>query len=117
MRHQVKGKTLGREKAPREAMMRNLATSFVVYEKIKTTEAKARVLRPMVEKIITLSKKDTLHNRRQLLKVLYLEAAVKKAFEVLGPRFLERKGGYTRIVKLPARKNDGAKMAILELVD
>ncbi|HLD28254.1 MAG TPA: 50S ribosomal protein L17 [Patescibacteria group bacterium] len=117
MRHQKKGKTLGRKAAPRRAMMRSLATSFIIYEKIKTTEAKARLLKPKVEKLITVSKEDTLHNRRQALKVLYLQGAVKKLFEVIGPRFKERKGGYTRLVKLPPRKNDGAEMAILELVD
>ena len=117
MRHQKKGKTLGRKKEPREAMLRNLATSFIIYEKIKTTQAKAKVLRPIVEKIITLSKKDTLHNRRQVLKTLYLEDATKKAFDVIGPRYKDRNGGYTRIVKLPPRKNDGAEMAVLELVE
>ena len=117
MRHKKKGKTLGRKKAPREALIRGLATSFVIYEKIKTTHAKAKVLRPVVEKIITLAKKDTLHNRRQAIKVLYLEDAVKKLFEVIGPKYKERKGGYTRIVKLNPIKNDSAKMSILELVE
>lgn len=117
MRHQKKGKTLGRKAAPRKALMRSLATSFMVYEKITTTKAKATVLRPMVEKLITLGKVDTLHNRRQVLKVLYLEGATKKVFEVLGPRFKDRKGGYTRIVKLPRRAGDAAEMAVLETVD
>ncbi len=117
MRHQKKGKTLGRKAAPRKALMRSLATSFIIYEKIKTTKAKAKSLKPIVEKIITLGKKDTLHNRRQVLKVLYLEGAVKKLFEVIGPRFKERKGGYTRLVKLPRRQNDRAEMAILELME
>ena len=98
-------------------MLRSLATSFFIYEKIRTTEAKARVTRPIVEKLITLAKKDTLSNRRQALKYLYLQGAVKKLFEVLGPRFKERKGGYTRIVKLMPRKNDSAKMASLQLVE
>ena len=117
MRHQKSGKTLGRKKAPREAMLRNMATSFIIYEKIKTTKAKAKVLRPIVEKIITLAKKDTLHNRRQADKFLYLEDATKKAFDVLGPKYKERNGGYTRIIKLPPRKNDGAEMAVLELAN
>ena len=98
-------------------MQRNLVTSFIIYEKIKTTEAKARVLRPLVEKIITLAKVNTLHHRRQALKTLYLPATVKKLFEVIGPKYQGRKGGYTRLVKLPPRKNDGAKMAVLELVE
>lgn len=116
MRHNRKGKVLGRTKAPREALLRSLATSFVVYEKIKTTQAKAKALRPIVEKLITLSKNDTLHTRRQALKYLYTEGAVKKLFEVLGPKYKERKGGYTRIVKLGARPNDAAEVAIIELV-
>ncbi|MEK7653549.1 MAG: 50S ribosomal protein L17 [Patescibacteria group bacterium] len=117
MRHRKKGKIFGREKAPREAMLRNLATSFIIYEKIKTTKAKAKATRPLVEKLITLAKKDTLANRRQAYKFLYIDGAVKKLFEVLGPKFKERKGGYTRIVKISPRKNDGAEMAILELVE
>jgi len=117
MRHQKKGKKLGRTAAPRKALFRSLVTSFVIYEKIKTTQAKAKALRPIAEKMITLAKKDTLHNRRQALKELYVEDAVKKLFEVIGPRYKERNGGYTRIVKLMPRKNDGAEMAILELVE
>ena len=117
MRHQKKGKTLGRKAAPRKALMRSLATSFIVYEKIKTTKAKAKQVKPIVEKLITLGKKDTLANRRQALKYLYLENAVKKLFEVIGPRVKSRPGGYTRIIKLAPRKNDGAEMATLELVD
>ena len=116
MRHNRKGKSLGRTKAPREALMRSLVTSFVVYEKIKTTTAKAKALRPLVEKYITMGKTDTLHNRRQALKFLYTEGAVKKLFEVIGPKYKDRKGGYTRIVKLAPRQNDGAEVAIIELV-
>lgn len=117
MRHKKKGKTLGRKKAPRLALIRGLVTSFIIYEKIKTTQAKAKVLRPVVEKLITLSKNDILHNRRQAIKILYLEEAVKKLFEVIGPKYKGRQGGYTRIIKLNPRKNDSAKMAILELVE
>lgn len=98
-------------------MFRNLATSFFIYEKIRTTEAKAKALRPIVEKLITLAKNDTLANRRQALKFLYLQGAVKKLFEVLGPKFKQRNGGYARIVKLAPRKNDSAKMASLQLVE
>jgi large subunit ribosomal protein L17 len=116
MRHNRKGKTLGREKAPRVALMRSLATSFVIHGKIKTTQAKAKALRPIVEKLITLSKNDTLHNRRRALSYLYTDGSVKKLFEALGPRYQDRKGGYTRIVKLISRANDGAEMAIIELV-
>ncbi|MFA6228144.1 MAG: 50S ribosomal protein L17 [Patescibacteria group bacterium] len=116
MRHNRKGKVLGREKAPREALLRSLVTSLVVYEKIKTTKAKAQVTRPKVEKLITLAKNDTLHNRREALKVLYTQGAVKKLFEVLGPKYKDRKGGYTRIVKLAPRVNDGAEVAIIEFI-
>jgi large subunit ribosomal protein L17 len=116
MRHNRKGKSLGRTKDPRKALMRSLATSFVVYEKIKTTQAKAKALRPVVEKLITLGKNDTLHNRRLALKFLYTDGAVKKLFEVVGPKYKERKGGYTRIIKIAPRVNDGAEMAIIELV-
>jgi large subunit ribosomal protein L17 len=97
--------------------MRSLATSFVVYEKIRTTKTKAKAIKPVVEKLITLGKTDTLHNRRQAMKYLYTDGAVKKVFEVLGPRFKDRKGGYTRITKLAARPNDAAEMAILEVVE
>jgi large subunit ribosomal protein L17 len=117
MRHLKKGKKFGRTKAPREAMLRNLATSFIVYEKIKTTETKAKALRPIVEKLITLGKEDTLHHRRLVLKKIYIAGAARKVFEVLGPRFKERPGGYTRITKLTPRVGDGASMAVLELVD
>ena len=117
MRHQKKGKTLGRTKEPREALIRNLATSFIVYEKIQTTTPKAKLLRPFIEKIITNAKIDNLTNRRKALKTLYTEGAVKKLFEVIGPRFKERKGGYTRITKINSRAGDNAEMAVIELVD
>jgi len=116
MRHRVKGKILGREKAPREALIRNLAAQIVLYERVKTTEAKAKAVRPFVEKMITIGKIDNLVNRRKLLKFFYFKNPVRKILEVLGPRYKDRKGGYTRIVKLGQRKGDGAKMAIIELV-
>lgn len=117
MRHRKKGKTLGRKKAARKALLRNLMTSLVLYEKIKTTEPKAKFLRPIIEKYITLSKRGDLHARRQLLRVLYTEGAVRKMIDVIGPRYKERPGGYTRIIKLPAQRvGDGAKMAIIEFV-
>lgn len=116
MRHRKKGKILDREKASRQALLRNLATSLIFYEKIKTTEAKAKALRPVVEKMISKGKKGTLHARRELLKDLYLENAVKKIMEELGPRYKERAGGYTRIVKLGHRQGDGAEMVQIEFV-
>ncbi|MFA6321982.1 MAG: 50S ribosomal protein L17 [Candidatus Buchananbacteria bacterium] len=116
MRHRKKGKILDRKKAPREAMLRNMVTSILFYEKIKTTKAKAKAVKPMVEKIITISKKNDLTSRRKLLEVLYHKKAVTKALEVIGPRYKDRKGGYTRIINLGLRKGDGAEMVQLELV-
>ncbi len=116
MRHRNKGTILDRKKAPREALLRGLATSVIIYEKIKTTKAKAKAVKPMVEKLVTISKKDTLVSRRRLLEVLYHKKAVNKALEVLGPRYKERAGGYTRITNLGPRKGDGAEMVQLEFV-
>lgn len=116
MRHRKKNKILGREKAPRQALLRNLATSLVLHEKIKTTEAKAKALRPVIEKYITLAKKGDLHARRELLKFFYLENAAKKLIEDLGPRYKQRKGGYTRIVKIGSRQGDRAEIVQIELI-
>lgn len=116
MRHRKKGTILGREKAPREAMLRNLATSVILYEKVKTTEAKAKAVKSLVEKAITSGKKPTLASRRKLLSFFYTDHPVKKIFEVLAPRYQNRAGGYTRIIKIGARKNDGAEMVQIELV-
>lgn len=116
MRHRNKTIILGREKGPREALLRNLATSVILYEKITTTEAKAKAVRPLVERMITKGKVNTLNSRRALMKVLYDEKAVIKVLEVLGPRFKERKGGYTRIIKVGLRPGDGGASAVIELV-
>lgn len=116
MRHLNKGKILDRKKAPREAMLRNMATSLIIYEKIKTTKAKAKAVKPLAEKMITISKKNDLTSRRRLLETLYHKKAVSKALEVIGPRYKDRKGGYTRIINLGVRKGDGAEMVQLELV-
>ena len=116
MRHQVKKGILGRNTAHRRALLRNLVTSFLDRERIRTTLAKARAARPIAEKMITLAKRGTLHARRQALSYMTQEAAVQKLFTELGPRFAERPGGYTRIVKLDKRMGDGASMAMLELV-
>jgi len=116
MRHQVKGKILDRQKGPREMMLRNLAASIVMYEKVKTTEAKAKAVKPLVEKIITTAKENNLTSRRRLIAILPQKLAVKKAMEVLGKRYENKKGGYTRIVKMVARQGDGAKMVQIELV-
>jgi large subunit ribosomal protein L17 len=116
MRHLVKKKKLGRNTAQRRALLRNLVTSFLEKERMRTTLAKAKAAKPLAEKMITLAKKDTLHAKRQALSYIYKKPVVKKLFEELGPRFSERPGGYTRIVKIGPRAGDGAEMAILELV-
>lgn len=97
-------------------MLRNLAASVLMYEKVKTTSAKAKVVRPIVERAITKAKKGDLASRRQLISLLPQELAVKKAMEVLGQRYAERPGGYTRIIKLGNRQGDGAEVVQIELV-
>jgi len=116
MRHLVRGKKLGRNTAQRKALLRNLVTSFLDKERMRTTLSKAKAARPLAEKMITLAKRNTLHTRRQALSFLYKKNVVKKLFEDIGPRFTERPGGYTRIVKIGPRAGDGAEMAVLELV-
>lgn len=116
MRHSNKNKILDRKKEPRELMLRNLASSILIYEKVKTTEAKAKAVKPLVERMITSAKKGDLNARRGLIKVLLQKNAIKKSMEVLGDRYKERSGGYTRIVKLGARQGDGAQMVQIELV-
>lgn len=116
MRHQKTKKILGRKSGPRKALIKNLANSLILYEKIKTTEAKAKAIRPVLEKMVTRARNDTLQNRREIMKKLPTKNAVRKLFEVIGPRYKERKGGYLRIVKLGERKGDGARMAVIEFV-
>lgn len=116
MRHRNKNKKLDREKAPREMMLRNLASSVIIYEKVTTTEAKAKVVRSLVEKMITTAKANTLAAHRKLIATLPQPLAVKKSIEVLGPRYLTRVGGYTRLIKVGARKGDGAELVQIELV-
>ncbi len=116
MRHQVKRGNLSRNTAHRRALLRNLVTAFLERERMRTTLVKAKTARPIAEKMITLAKRGTLHARRQALAYMTKESAVKKLFDEIGPRFSERPGGYTRIVKLGPRAGDGAPMAILELV-
>ena len=116
MRHRKKGKILDRKKASRKALLRSLATSLVLYEKIKTTEAKAKALKPIIEKLITKGKKNDLTSRRELHKYLYLANAVKKVLEDLSPRYKDRKGGYTRIIRLNSRQGDAAQMVQIEFV-
>ncbi len=116
MRHRHAVKKLDRPSAQRKALLRNLASSLVLHEKIQTTPAKAKVIRSVVEKAITTGKKPTLASRRKLLSFFYTEHPVNKILEVLGPRYETRPGGYTRIVKLGHRKNDGADQVRIEFV-
>lgn len=116
MRHRKKGKILDRKKEPRELMLRNLASSVLIYERVKTTQAKAKAVKPLVEKMITIAKSDNLTARRKLLEFLPQKMAVKKSLEVLGKRYENREGGYIRIINLGARSGDGAKIVLIELV-
>lgn len=116
MRHNKKGKVLGRKKGPREALLRNLAQSVILYENVNTTLAKAKAVKPLVEKLITVGKKNTLNSRRALSRVLTIESAVNKILQELGPRYASRPGGYTRIIKLGSRQGDGAEVAQLQLI-
>lgn len=117
MRHRLAGRHLGRDTAHRTALYRNLVTDLLRYERITTTEAKAKEIRPMAERIITLGKRGDLHARRQALRVVYDEYVVRKVFDEIAERMRERQGGYLRITSLETRKGDGAKMAAIELVD
>ena len=116
MRHRNSGKILDRKKGPREALLRNLATSIILFEKVKTTKAKAKAVRPLVEHMITAGKVGGLSSRRKLSSVLYSENAAKKVMEELGPRYKDRTGGYVRITNLVRREGDGAEMVQIELV-
>src|ERR1700719_3077986 len=116
MRHKVAGYKLKRNIAARRSLFRGLVTSVIEHERIVTTVIKAKAARPLVEKMITLAKRDTLHTRRQAAAFLETPAAVKKLFDKLGTRFGQRNGGYTRVVRLGWRKGDGAEQAMLELV-
>ncbi|ACB83823.1 50S ribosomal protein L17 [Natranaerobius thermophilus] len=110
-------KKLKRNKDQRKALLKNLTTAFLRDEKIETTEAKAKEVSRLAEKMITLAKKNTLASRRQALSYLTDEDVVTKLFENIGPKFQERQGGYTRVLKKGPRQGDGAPMAILELVE
>jgi large subunit ribosomal protein L17 len=117
VRHHRLGKKLGRDSSHRKAMYANLACSLIEHERIKTTEAKAKAVKPFAEEMITLARRGDLHARRQALAHLRSQEVVHKLFSEVGPRFAERPGGYTRIVKLGQRQGDAAPVAYLELVD
>jgi large subunit ribosomal protein L17 len=116
MRHKNAGYKLGRDKAHRNALLRNLVTSVIERERVITTITKAKAAKPLVDRMITLAREDTLHARRQAAQFLMTPDAVKKLFDKLGTRFGQRNGGYTRVVRIGFRKGDGAEEAMLELV-
>jgi large subunit ribosomal protein L17 len=116
MRHKRAGYKLKRDMGARKALLRGLTTSVIEHERVITTVPKAKAVRPLVEKMITLAKRDSLHARRQAASFLETPASVKKLFETFGPRFAQRNGGYTRLTRLGPRQGDGAEQAILELV-
>ena len=117
MRHRSAHRKLGRKTEHRISLLRNLAASLISHGRIRTTEAKAKELRPFVEKLVTLGKRDSLHARRHALSILPRREVVTKLFSDVSPRFSERPGGYTRILKLVHRQGDGAAMAFIEFVD
>ena len=117
MKHGIKTKKLGRVKNQREALLASLVEALIKHEQIKTTEAKAKALRPIVEKLITKAKTDSVQNRRLVnSRLKNRDEVTKKLFDEIGPRFKDRDGGYTRVLKLPKRSSDAAPMAIIELV-
>lgn len=116
MRHKKSGRKLGRTSSHRVAMFRNMVTSLFEHERIVTTKEKAKELRPIAEKMITLGKRGDLHARRQALSYIRSKAVVEKLFTEIKDQFADRKGGYTRIIQTGSRKGDTASMAIIELV-
>ncbi|ABA87988.1 ribosomal protein L17 [Syntrophotalea carbinolica DSM 2380] len=117
MRHNKSGRRLGRNSSHRAAMMRNMVTSLLEHEKITTTDARAKELRKVVDRMITLGKRGDLHARRQAIKVIQDRKVVGKLFELIAPRYTDRPGGYTRIIKLGNRLGDNAPQVIIELVE
>ncbi len=117
MRHAVAGRKLGRPTGHRRALYRNLVTDLLRYERITTTLAKAKAIQPIAEKLVTVGKQDTVHHRRLAASTLYDRKIVQKLFDVVGPRFADRPGGYTRIIRLGPRLGDAAEMARIELVE
>lgn len=117
MRHNKSGKRLGRNSSHRAAMLRNMVTSLLEHEKITTTDSRAKELRKVADRMITLGKRGDLHARRQALQVIRDGKVVAKLFDVVGPRYKDRPGGYTRILKLGVRAGDNAALSIIELVE
>lgn len=116
MKHLKKNRKFGREVGLRKALLRSLAHNFIQNKKIKTTEAKAKEICKIIEKIITKAKKNSVENRRLIYQKIPNKTDVKKIFDDIAPKYKERNGGYTRIIKLPPRKKDTAKMAVIEFV-
>jgi large subunit ribosomal protein L17 len=116
MKHNVSGYKLKRDVGARNSLLKGLVTSVIEHERVITTVPKAKAVKPLVDRMITLAKRDSLHTRRQAAAFLETPAAVKKLFDKLGTRFGQRQGGYTRVVKLGWRRGDGAEQAIIELV-
>src|SRR3984885_1015386 len=116
MRHRNAGFKLGRNTSPRRALLRNLVTSVIVEDRVETTVAKAKAVRPLVEKMITLGKKGDLASRRQALSFLTTDSSVTRLFDTVAPRYGDRQGGYLRIVRTGFQKGDGAEKAFIELL-
>jgi large subunit ribosomal protein L17 len=117
MRHRKKVKKLGRDASHRNAMLRNLATDLLRHERVTTTLTKAKAVRPFAERLVTLGKRDTLHARRHAARLIRDKDVLRKVFNELAPRYAERPGGYTRIMRLDTRPGDRADMAVIEMVD
>ncbi|MCA9505628.1 MAG: 50S ribosomal protein L17 [Spirochaetaceae bacterium] len=117
MNHRKSGRKLSRTSAHRKALLRNMVTSLLEHEQIRTTDAKAKELRGVAERMITLGKRGTLHARRQALRTIRSKDVASKVFDELADRYRERAGGYTRVIKLGRRPGDAAPMSIIELVD
>jgi large subunit ribosomal protein L17 len=116
MRHRNAGNKLGRNTSHRRALLRNLVTSVIIEDRVQTTVAKAKAVRPLIEKMITLGKKGDVHSRRQALAYIMTDTAVARLFEVVAPRYGDRQGGYLRIVRAGFRKGDGGETAFIELL-
>ena len=117
LRHKISGRQFGRASGPRRAMFRIMVTDLLRHGQIKTTVAKAKAIRPLTEKMVTLGKGGTLHDRRQAAAFITDKSVVKAVFDDIAPRFQERNGGYTRITRLGVRPGDAAEMALIELID
>lgn len=117
MRHQKAGRKFGRNSAQRRAMLRQLSISMILHERVTTTEAKAKEMRPIVEKLVTIARQDTPAHRKLIMSKIDHDLATAKLFEVIAPRFETTPGGYTRIARLGTRRGDAAPLALIEFVD